>query len=152
MITTSLETLDQCLEEMKPLLGEHWKELGIFQETMPLDPRYDVYFAREAIGELIMPILRKDGKIIGYWPTFIAPGLHYGSTLTATMDILYIHPEHRGDNSGRMLFEFLKAELIRRGVSVWYAGSKNHKQIEWFFKMLGFEPIEQYFAMWIGPR
>ena len=102
------------------------------------------------MGQLIMPILRKDGKIIGYWPTFIAPGLHYKSTLTATMDILWLHPDHRGDDAGKLLADCVKTELKRRSVKLWYAGSKNHKQIEWFFKMLGFDPIESMFAMWIG--
>lgn len=150
MITASIETLDDCLEEMKPLFADHWKELGLFQDKMPLAPQYDIYYAREAAGQLVMPILRKGGKIIGYWPTFLAPGLHYGTTFTATMDILWIHPDHRGDGAGKQLFECLKKELERRGVKLWWAGSKNHKQIEWFLKMLGFEPAETYFAMWLG--
>lgn len=150
MITATLETLEECLEELKPMFPDHWKELGLFQDKMPLDPNYNIYWMREAAGELIMPILRKNGKIIGYWPTFVAPGLHYKTTLTATMDILWIHPDHRGDGAAKKLHDVLKAELKRRGVKVWHVGSKNHKQIEWFFKMLGFDPVETYFAMWIG--
>lgn len=150
MITAAIETLDQCLEEMKPLFPEHWKELGLFQDKMPLNPQYNVYYAREVLGELVMPIVRKDGKIIAYWPTFIAPGMHYGSTLTATMDILWVHPDHRQDGVGSLLFETLKNELVRRGVEVWYVGSKNHKQIEWFFHGTGFKPVETYFAQWIA--
>lgn len=150
MITAQIEMLADCLTEMKEMFPAHWRELGLFQDKMPLDPRYDIYESREARGELVMATLRKDGKVVGYWPTWIAPGIHYGSTLTATMDILYIDPEHRGDGSGKLLFDALKAELLRRGVKLWWAGSKNHKQIEWFLKMLGFEPMETYYAMWIG--
>lgn len=150
MITAQIEPLDDCLDEMKELFPAHWEELGLFKDKMPLAPQYGIYYEREARGELTMATLRKDGKIIGYWPTFVAPGLHYGTTLTATMDILWVHPDHRGDGSGMKLFEVLKAELQRRGVKLWWAGSKNHKQIEWFLKMLGFEPMETYFAMWIG--
>lgn len=150
MITAQIEPLATCLEEMKALFPKHWEELGIYRDRMPLAPKYEVYWAREAAGELVMATLRKDGRIIGYCPNFVAPGLHYETTLTATMDILYIAPEHRGDGSGKMLFTILKAELMRRGVKIWYAGSKNHKQIEWFLKMMGFDPIEMHFAMWIG--
>lgn len=152
MITAQIEPLCDCLEEMKPMFPLHWDEIAIFQDRMPLAPRYDVYYQREAAGELIMATLRKDGRIIGYWTTFIAPGLHYGTTLTATMDILFVTPEHRGDGSGQKLFDVLRKELIRRGVKLWWAGSKNHKQIEWFLKMLGFEPMETYFAMWLEPE
>ncbi len=150
MITCSIEALEDCLEEMKPLFPQHWEEIAIFKDKMPLSPQYELYYAREAIGELIMPILRKDGEIIGYWPTFIAPGLHYRTTLTGTTDILWIKPEHRGDGSGKLMWDTLRTELKRRGVKIFYGGSKNHKQIEWFFKMLGFDPVETYFAMWIG--
>lgn len=150
MITASIEPFDDCIEELKPMFPVHWDELGIFKDKMPLDPEYAIYRQREALGQLVMPILRKDAKIIGYWPTFVSPGLHYRSTLTATMDILWIHPDHRGDGAGKQLFECLRNELKRRGVKLWYAGSKNHKQIEWFLKMLGFDPIEMHFAMWIG--
>src|SRR5690348_11565534 len=110
MITAQLETLGDCLEEMKILFPLHWDEIAIFKDKMPLEPQYEIYFRREAAGELVMPILRCDGKIIGYWPTFVAPGLHYGSTLTATTDILYVHPDHRGNGSGKLLFDCLKAE------------------------------------------
>lgn len=150
MITAQIEKLDQCLEEMKPLFPLHWEELAIHTDKMPLAPRYDIYYARERAGELVMPILRENGKIIGYWPTFLAPGLHYGTTLTATMDILWVQPDRRGSDCGKLLFDVLHKELKRRGVKLWVAGSKDHKQIEWFLTMLGFEPFERYFSMWIG--
>jgi len=150
MITAQIESLSDCLEEMTPLFPEHHKELGLFQDKMPLDPNYDLYWRREASGELVMATIRKNGKIVGYWPTFISPGMHYKSTLTATMDILWVHPDERGSHAGMMLFDVLKKELKRRGVKLWWAGSKNHKQIEWFLKMCGFEPAETYFCMWLG--
>jgi len=150
LITAQIEPLADCLEEMKPLFPAHWEELGMFKDKMPLDPDYGEYYRREAVDALVMPILRENGKIIGYWPTFISPGLHYKSTLSATMDILYIAPEHRGNGSGKMLFDCLYAELKRRGVKFWHCGSKNHKQIEWFLKMCGFDPFEMHFCMWIG--
>jgi GNAT superfamily N-acetyltransferase len=149
-LTAQIEEYADCIEELKPLFPAHWEELGVFKDKMPLDPIYEMYELRAAHGELIMPTLRENGRIIGYWPTFVAPGLHYRTTLTATMDILYIAPERRGDGSGRLLFECLKSELQRRGVKCWYAGSKNHKQIEWFLHGMGFEPIEMHFAMWLG--
>jgi GNAT superfamily N-acetyltransferase len=150
LITAQIETLSQCLEELKELFPSHWEELGLFRDKMPLAPQYDLYWERERQGQLVAPIVRKDGKIIAYWPTMVAPGLHYGTTLTATMDILWVHPDHRGDGVGTLLFETLKTELKRRGVKIWWAGSKNHKEIEWFLKMLGFKAEETYFALWIG--
>jgi GNAT superfamily N-acetyltransferase len=76
--------------------------------------------------------------------------MHYRTTLTCTMDILYVHPDHRGLGAATVLFEALKLELKRRGVKVWWVGSKNHKPIEGFFRLFGFEQQEAYFAMWLG--
>lgn len=150
MMTAQIEDFEDCIDEMKAIFPGHWEELGIFKEHMPLDPQYEVYRRRNKDGELVMPTVREDGKIIAYWPTFVAPGLHYGSTLTATMDILYVHPEHRNSGAAKMLFKCLKQELTRRGVKVWYVGSKLHKDIESFYLALGFEPVEKYFGIWLG--
>ena len=150
MITCTIESLSECLEELKPLFPKHWEELAVFKDRMPLAPNYDLYWQREAMGQLATAILRKDGQVIGYWPVFVAPGLHYSTTLTGQSDIIWIHPDHRGDGCGKLLYDTIRKELMRRGVKVWGAGSKNHKQIEWFFKMLGFEEVEKTFMLWIG--
>lgn len=150
MITSQVESLTDRLEEIKPLLPLHWEELALFRDKMPLDPRFDLYLARDAVGEVCFVTLRENGDLIGYWISFIAPGLHYGSTLTATMDILYVVPEHRGSAGGFMLADTVKSELKRRGVKVWWAGSKNHKEIAWFLARLGMEKAEEYFVMWLG--
>jgi GNAT superfamily N-acetyltransferase len=150
MITAGIEKFSDVIEAIRPLFPAHWEEVGIFKDRMPLAPRYEVYRAEEAAGGLVMPILRVDGKVAGYWPHFVGLGLHYGQTLTATMDILYVDPAHRGNGGAMMLGKCTAAELKRRGVQAWFAGSKNHKQIEGFLMMLGFEPVETRFARWIG--
>lgn len=150
MITAQIESFHKTLPELAPLLPVHWEELGLYQDKMPLDPAYGVYFDRENRGELLFVTVREDGRLIGYWISVIAPGLHYKTTLTNTMDILYVAPEHRGNDAGFLLADLVKAESIRRGVRLWWVGSKNHKQIEWFFERLGFERQETYFSMWLG--
>lgn len=150
MITTQIESFEERLEELKPLLPEHWRELALFQDRMPLDPQYDAYIARERAGQLLFVTAREDGRLIGYWISFIAPGLHYKSTLTNQLDIYWVRPDHRGKHAGFALADLVKAESKRRGVKIWYAGSKNHKPSEWFFERLGFERCEAYFVQWIG--
>ena len=150
MITAEIEEWLDVLPELKPMFPAHHRELALFQDRMPLNIQFGVYADRNIKGELVVAIVREDGKVIGYWVTFVAPGLHYGSTLTATMDVLWIKPENRGDGSGRMLAACLEKELKRRGVKVWWVGSKNHKEIEGFYEHLGFKHEESYFARWIG--
>ena len=150
MITVQLESMATALEEMKPLFISHHKELALFQDKSPLDPDYEKYAAAERNGSLVFVTARLSGKIIGYWVNFVALALHYKQTLMADMDILWVDPAFRGEKIGEMMYKCLREEFARRGVKVWYGGSKNHKAIEWFFEQLGFEPIEKRFALWVG--
>src|SRR5438105_80610 len=138
MLTAQIERLaGGGLDEIKPLLPFHWEELGIFKPLMPLDPQYQAYLNRELNGELVYATLRVDGKLVGYWIAIVAPGFHYQSTLTATMDILWIMPQHRGQNAGKLLHGAMEQELKRRGVKLWWVGSKTHASIQPWLESLG---------------
>lgn len=149
-LTAQIEPLAERLEEMKPFFPLHWRELGLYQDRMPLAPRYEDYLMRDAAGGVTLATVRRDGAMVGYAVFFVAPGLHYGSTLTAHMDICYIAPEERGRGAGEMLFAAAERELKRRGVKMWWCGSKTHKPIEGFFRALGFIAEETHFAKWLG--
>ena len=149
MITAAPEPFMAQVEELKQLLPSHWEELGIYREKMPLDPEWAVYDAMERAGQLLYVALRHEGSLIGYFIGVVSAGLHYRTTLTCKMDIAYVRPEHRG-KSGTVLFDAVKAELKRRGVKLWWVGSKDHHPIEGFYEAIGFERQETYFAMWLG--
>jgi GNAT superfamily N-acetyltransferase len=150
MITCQVETMRDTIEELKVMFPVHHEELGLFKDKMPLDPRYEDYEIRENNGQLLLVTVREDAKIIAYWVSFIVPSLHYQTTLANQLDIFWVHPDHRGNKVGFIMAAKVKEESIKRGVKVWYTGSKNHKESEWFFKLLGFDEVEKHYAMWIG--
>lgn len=150
MITAQLESFRAGLPELKPLLPGHWAELALDKDKVPLDPMYEIYFAREERGEVLYMTLRESGKLVGYFIGFIAPGLHYRTCLTCTMDIFYVHPDHRDGKGALRLFRAVEREARRRGAQRWFAGSKLHKDTGRLFEALGFEPIETYYSKWIG--
>lgn len=151
MITVQLETARDTLEELKPLFPKHWEEIGVFKDKVPLDPDYDEYLLLETQGKLTLATMRSDGTLLGYMVCFPnLKNLHYKSTRTARMDIIYIVPEYRKIGAGKRLVECMEAELKRRGVVLWHAGSKNHQSIEWLFLMCGFEPTDTLLSKWIG--
>ncbi len=151
MMTAQIERLaGGGLDEIKPLLPAHWEELGLFKSKMPLDPQYQAYLTRALNGELVYATLRLDGKLIGYWITLVLPGFHYQSTLTALPDLLWIVREHRGMDAGRLLHNAMEGELRRRGVKLWWAGSKSHAPIQGWLESLGFKAEETYLCKWIG--
>lgn len=150
MITSHQEKLVDHLEEIKDLLPLHYKELALEQEHVPLAPQYDIYLAREAAGELIFTVLRDGGEMIGYFLGFIAPGLHYKTCLTCTMDIFFVRPDKRKLGAGLSLFNEVEKELRRRGVQRWFMGSKNHKDASYLFEKIGATPVETYYSKWLG--
>lgn len=151
MITAHQEKLSDHLESIKLLFPAHYKELALNQDHVPLDPQYDIYLAREARGEVIFTTLREAGEIIGYFVGFIAPGLHYKTCLTCTMDIFFIREDKRQNGGGMILFKEVESELRRRGVQRWFMGSKMHKDASYLFEKIGAVPVEMYYSKWLGP-
>lgn len=150
MITAHVESLEENLSYLKPLLPIHYQELALNQDKVPLSPQFDKYIAAEKRGELIFVALREAGEIVGYFIGFIAPGLHYSTCLTCQMDIFYVLPEHRGSAAGYQLFKFVEQQLKSRGVQRMFVGSKMHKDASWLFEKLGYTPVETYYSAWLG--
>lgn len=149
-LSVMVEDLSERLDELKPLFPLHWKELALNQEHVPLDPQYEVYQARAARGETMLVTLRQAGRLVGYFVGFVAPGLHYKTCLTLTMDIFYTHPDIRGGTAGMRLFRAVKAEAQRRGVKRIFAGSKLHADASRLFQALGYTEVERYYSLWLG--
>jgi GNAT superfamily N-acetyltransferase len=150
MITAQVESLTAMLPELQPVFPEHYRELALDQDHVPLDPQYDEYLRRDAAGMIMLVTLRDRGELIGYFVGFVAPGLHYRTTLTLTMDIFYVRRDHRGNGAGFVLFRAVEAEAKRRGVQRMLVGSKCHKEASWLFERLGYDRIEVYYSKWLG--
>ena len=150
MLTIQLESFAQRLDEFKPLFPLHWEELALNKDKVPLDPQYEIYIEREKRGELIFATIRELGKPVGYFIGFIAPGLHYKTCLTCTMDIFYVCKEKRTGTAGIKLFRFVEKELKRRGVDRWFMGSKVHADASALFERIGAAKVETYYSKWIG--
>jgi len=150
MITAHVEKLEQTLPELKPLFPLHYQELALNKDKVPLQPNYGLYIQRDRAGEVFFVALRESGSLIGYFVGFIAPGLHYSTCLTLTMDILYVHPDKRKEGAGVILFDAVKAEAKRRGVQRVFVGEKVHSPIGPFFEAQGFELCERTYTLWMG--
>lgn len=150
MITFHVESFEERLNELQALLPMHYEELALNQDKVPLSPQYDVYIARERRGELLFVAMRESGALVGYFIGFIAPGLHYSTCLTCTMDIFYVHPDKRNGRAGIKLFKFVESELRRRGVQRWFAGSKTKADASALFEYLQFDRVEVYYSKWLG--
>jgi hypothetical protein len=132
---------------------------GLDQDKAPLDPQYPVYLQREALGQVLLVVMREAGKVVAYFVGFVMPGLHYQQTLTLQMDIFWLHPDYRdGDSLEQLeahmlaleLFQAVRDEAKRRGVLRWFLGSKLHKDASRVFEELGMIEVERYYSQWLG--
>jgi GNAT superfamily N-acetyltransferase len=150
VITFCVENLTEHLDELKPIFPQHWAELALNKDKVPLDPQYEEYLRRDSIGQVLFVAGREAGKLAAYFVGFVAPGLHYKTCLTLTMDIFYVLPEYRKGSAGTRLFRCVEQEAIRRGVHRVFMGSKLHKDSSALFERLGYEPCELYHTKWLG--
>lgn len=159
MITIAVERAMDVMEEMKPLLLEHWQEIAIDKDRVPLNPQYNIYLEQEAKGELLLVVAREKGKIVAYFVGFLLRGLHYADLLTLRMDIFRIIPEYRAvDSLSRIEEEMLAADLFgkvkeeakKRGVRRAFFGSKLDHDASRFFEQLGMVEVERYWSAWWG--
>jgi GNAT superfamily N-acetyltransferase len=150
VITFQPEPFPQFLQEVQPLLPLHWEELALNKDKVPLAPQFDVYLERAARGEVLLVTARSEGRLIGYFIGFVAPGLHYKTCLTLTLDIFYIHPDYRRGSAGIRLFKAVEQEARRRGVQRMFVGSKLHKDASILFERLGYTEVERYYSAWLG--
>lgn len=150
MITAHVESLTENLERLKLFFPEHWVELALNKDKVPLDPQYEVYLDRDAAGQVMFVTLRKAGEMVAYFVGFVTPGLHYKTCLGLQMDIFWVHPEHRDGRAGIKLFRAVEKEAKRRGVQRMVVGAKLHKDAGPLFRYLGYEPIETFYSVWLG--
>lgn len=150
MITIHVESFEERLEELMVLLPAHYEELALNQDKVPLSPQYEEYIRRERLGGLIFVTLRDAGEMVGYFIGFIAPGLHYSTCLTCTMDIFYVRQDKRKGGAGLRMFRFVEQELRRRGVQRWFMGSKCHADASALFERIEATRVEVYYSKWLG--
>ena len=106
----------EILEEAKPLLYKHWKEIAHYKD-IELNPDYDFYLKAQVAGMMRSYSARDDGgKMIGYAVYFIKRHVHYSQTLWAQQDIIFFDPERRGQ--GLRFLAWCDEELRKVGVDI----------------------------------
>lgn len=152
MITFAVEQFDAVYAEMYPLLEEHYREISShYQHGVPLAPQVHEYRRREREGALVMVIGREAGRLVAYMPIFIAPGLHYETCLTATVDIFYVAAGHRGFIAGVRMFRFAMEHCRKRGVQRFAAGAKLEtvaRDASPLLRYVGLQPVETMHEVW----
>lgn len=145
-LTFQTERLSECMEEAKPLLKNHWQEVALNKDIIPLVPDYHGYFALEREQKLCVCTARDDGKIVGYAVYVYDRQINF-PVLWAESNICYLDPQSRRPRAAHRLLEFTEESLKRRGVRVMNTGVKNdHPALGRVLESMGHKPIETVYA------
>ena len=149
MITYQEEKLTDIIDEMYPLLQEHFLEVdeGVVGEiTYPIAFDWDSYQGMLNAGALRIYTARSEGVLIGYVWYCVIPALHMMGCITAYDDLHYVKPSHRKGWTAIKMFKFAEASLKLLKVNRIITGTKIGKDKEVLFKRLGYEVTEKLFV------
>lgn len=153
MATFQWEPLAKLLREpnVNDLLLEHWHELGVHKDVMPLDPDYELMLNAEEAGLFKVWTARENDTLIGYVAFWIRPHVHYRSTQTAIEDLFLLTASHRKGWTGVKLWKTALEALREHGVKRVITHSKCHFEHERgglakFFQRLGFTQMDQLYS------
>lgn len=146
--TFQWERLPAIAKELPPLFIEHWREIALNQDKIPLDPDWQRYFDYDLIGVLQVLTVRFGGVLVGYLFVFVHPHLHYASTLWAQTDLFWIKPAYRGRGVG--LFTRMEKRLRELGVKVVHVNiklhfEKNRGTLGKLFERLGYKACDMIY-------
>lgn len=151
-VVFAVEKLVPAFDEIEALIVEHYREIALFKDKVPLVPKWDTYRQIEEAGKIHFCTARdkESGGLIGYYISIVDTHLHYGETLHAMLDIYFIKPEYRRGTTGIRLFQFMEEEMKKLGVQVIYTGVKLSNDISAVWERLGYQPVETKHAKYIG--
>lgn len=141
------ERYGEVIDDIKPLLAEHHRELALYQDDIPLDPDFDLYEQLDRSGVLRVYTARDNGRLIGY-AIFVVRERHgHYAHRWAVNDILFIVPERRTLGVGSGLFDFFEADLREGGPVVVHIETKaEHPELAFLLQSRGYGMVGPSFG------
>lgn len=156
--TLEWEPINKLMVEdnLSDLLFNHWVEVALDKDSIPLDPDWERVLELEKAGVFYAAAMRREGKLIGYNAFAVYPHVHYKSTLHAFNDVIYIDPAERGF-AGVRLVRGVESMLKDLGVRKVVYHTKLHvhvghgeKLVGDFLGVLGYKHFENLYCKLLG--
>jgi len=138
----SVETYDQIISDLKPMLKDHWQELAVHKDIV-LDPDFVFYENAHKAGLIQILTARLNGELIGYAVFVVRIHPHYKNNSWASNDLIWLHPDWRNLGFGREFIGFIDREFKRRGVDVIHINEKTSSPaLGMLLKSVGYVAVE----------
>jgi GNAT superfamily N-acetyltransferase len=105
------------IEEIGPLMREHWGEVGFYRD-IPIDPDFDKYRYADRAGTLRIFTARSGTELAGYAIYFVGAAIHYRTVKVATQSTLFVMPEYRRGSLGIKFIRHTESELKAEGCQI----------------------------------
>lgn len=110
------ESFHAVVEEIVPLLRDHYDELTLHKDVVQLDPDWRLYEALHRDQMLRIYTARDDDVLVGYAIFFVNYHPHYRQLLRAVNDVLFLAKDYRHGSTGLRLVAFADQALVDLGV------------------------------------
>lgn len=143
-VEIAVERLKDAIEDAKPLLEEHWREIAVYKD-IPLEPDWGFYQMADNAGILRIYTVREERTrdMLGYAVFIVKAHAHYRGHKWALNDIVWLHPKYRQMNIGRALVREWERDLQALGVHVVHVNAKvQHPALAYLLNEEGYAPVE----------
>jgi len=146
MLVYSEEPFFDTLEELMPLINNHYKEVStLHKQGVDLDIDYDTYKYLDDLDRLCLVVAREDSKIVGYTLSFCIPQLHYKETILSYNDAIYVIPEKRNTLTGYRLIKETEKIMKDKGVDVFTLHIKTEHDWSGLAIKMGYQEVEKIY-------
>lgn len=149
-ITYQEELYNDVVDEIQPLITQHWLEIANNKDRIVLNPDYEKYKLLNQAGILKIFTVRDFGRLIGYFIVICQQHMHYSDHVYAMNDIIYIDPDYRGSTIAYKLLRSVEKRLKQDGVSVLMINMKVHAPFDRLLESLKFSNTERVYTKYIG--
>lgn len=137
---------DQKREEIDPIFRQHWEEIALNRDVVPLDVDYERYSIAENAGRVHIVTVRDDGRLVGYYCALLDTHFHYKGTMMAFTDVYFLLPAYRRADTAFRLFCMAEKTLKERGITKLIAATKLHQDKGRLFAAMGWTEVERVFT------
>ena len=146
-LTFQEETFDQFIQDGMDLVIDHWQDVALNKDDVPLDPNWEGYAQvfNAGIGHVVTA-RTEDGELVGYSVCMMVPHLRYQTVKWAEGDVFFLRKDYRKGRAGIQLLKAAEEMMKRWGADKLYQKVKLHKDVGKVFEHLGYSAIERVYV------
>ena len=146
-LTFQKENYDDFRLELMDLVIDHWQDVALNKDTVPLNPNWETYGALCDQGVAhVLTARTEEGKLVGYSVCLMGPHLRYKDEKWAEGDVFFLHPEHRRGLAGLKMMKAVEEMMKTLGATKIVQKVKLHRDVGKIFERLGYNAIERVYV------